>query len=313
MNPARGTRAAVGPLCAALLLAGACAACPAADPSFEDGTLWRVTAPNGAVGTILGTMHIGAAAELAVPGVTWPLLRQSSRLILEVAPQSGTDGERLQRLPPAESLSRRLDRREWASLRTRIAPLGLPPSALPRYKPWVLTQLLQASPNLPLQPLDEKIAEQAQQAGLEVVALETLAEQFAAFECIDLAEQIVLLKETLAMPEPFFADLNRQALALYRQQHVGALVSQLGERFPMGAAARAAEARSTRCVIDDRNQRFARRLPALLEQTGAFVAIGAAHLTGQAGVLARLSEAGFQLDRLADPEAPLPATAEDGR
>lgn len=53
-------------------------------PSFELGTLWRVTAANGAQSHVLGTLHIGQRADLAVPDQAWQALSAAQRLIVEV-------------------------------------------------------------------------------------------------------------------------------------------------------------------------------------------------------------------------------------
>lgn len=267
---------------------------------YDHGTLWRIHAATGAVGHLLGTIHIGQARELAVPPQTWSLLLTANRLVVELAPGSVDVAqlERLQRLPPGESIARQLGAAQMQRLQARLASAGLALRGPQFYRPWVLTQLLQAASPLTLETLDDRLVWQARQQRLAVLSLETLQEQLAAFDCISPAEQLLLLKDTLAMPDGFFESLNRDALALYRARRTGALVALLAERFPVDAAAREATRRATQCIIGDRNQRFAQRLQPLLADNGVFAAIGAAHLVGPGGVLAQLAAAGFKIERI---------------
>ena len=279
-----------------------------AAPSYDEGTLWRLHAPSGAVGHLLGTIHIGQTRELAVPAQTWSLLLTANRLVVELAPGSIDNRalEQLQRLPAGESLARQLGAAELKRLHGRLAQAGLALRQPQLYRPWVLTQLLQAASPLTLETLDDRLVWQARQQRKEVLSLETLAEQLGSFECNTAPEQLALLKDTLAMPDGFFESLNRDVLALYRRQRIGELMATLAQRFPVQPDARAASEHASQCIIGARNQRFAQRLQPLLADNGVFAAIGAAHLVGPGGVLAQLAAAGFRIERIAT--VPTPAT-----
>lgn len=274
------------------------AAAPAA--SYDTGTLWRIHAATGAVGHLLGTIHIGQARELAVPPQAWSLLQTANRLVVELAPGSvdNAELERMQRLPAGETLVTRLSRIELQRLHTRLAQAGLALRDPQLYRPWVLAQLLQSSAPLILETLDDRVVWQARQQRLEVLSLETLAEQLGAFECISPSDQVALLKDTLAMPVGFFESINRDAIALYRAQRTADLVAMLAQRFPVGAAARSASDRATQCIIGARNQRFVQRLQPLLADNGLFAAIGAAHLVGPDGVVAMLKAKGYTVEQM---------------
>jgi uncharacterized protein YbaP (TraB family) len=290
------------------------AAAPVPAAGFDQGTLWRIHAPSGAVGHLLGTIHIGQPRELGVPPAVWSLLLTANRLVVELAPPPPQDdsAERLQRLPRGESLARHLAPADLQKLQARLQAAGLGLRQPQQVKPWVLTQLLQSAAPLTLETLDDRLVRQAKAQRIAIASLETVEEQFGAFECIPLVEQVLLLKDTLAMPEGFFETLNREVLALYRAQRTAELVALLADRFPVGRAAQQASAQATQCIIAERNQRFAQRLQPLLAENGVFAAIGAAHLVGPGGVLARLAAAGYRLERMHAP-TPDPAATETPR
>ena len=48
-------------------------------------------------------------------------------------------------------------------------------------------------------------------------------------------------------------------------------------------------------LLVKRNQRMVERMKPILKQGGAFVAVGAAHLPGETGLLYRLEKAGYRV------------------
>lgn len=269
-------------------------------PIFEVGTLWKVTSATGAQSHLLGTLHIGMGTELGVPPQAWQVLREARRLVVEVTLDE-LDVERVQsfqQMPGGADWSRSWTRDEMSSLRQRLLAAGQPYGVPGRIKPWVLVNAMALGPELPAQSLDEVIIGRARMAGLPVQPLETVMEQFASFDCIDTQEHLHILRDALQTPSADFRSLNRATLKLYAQQKVADLMTLQAARFPRSAAARLADARLTQCAISDRNERFVEKLSTLLLEPGQFVAVGAAHLVGPTGLLARLHERGFRVERL---------------
>ncbi len=269
-----------------------------ATPSFEVGSLWQITSAAGAHSHLLGTLHIGMGAELVVPNEAWQLLLKARRLVVEVLLDE-VDAERVrsfQQMPRGSDWSRSWTHGELTRVRQRLQAAGQPYAAPGRIKPWVLVNALALGPELPAQSLDELIMARARAAGLPVLPLETLMEQLASFDCITSQEHLFILRDALSTPPADFRSLNRETLKLYAQQQLGDLVTLQTARFPRSAAARQADARLTQCAINDRNERFLNKLDELLQEPGQFVAVGAAHLVGPSGLLARLHERGYQVE-----------------
>ena len=94
------------------------------------------------------------------------------------------------------------------------------------------------------------------------------------------------------------ARLIEQSRAQAEREHTASEVSNLliGQQDLNALLDVAAESFNER-LIDDRNRVMAARIAPLLRDGGAFVAIGAAHLPGEGGVLARLTERGYSVTR----------------
>lgn len=172
---------------------------------------------------------------------------------------------------------------------------------------WEITSVTGAQHRLlgqavPAQSMDDLIIAHARVAGLRVTPLETLMEQFAGFDCIDTQAHLHILRDAMLTPAADFKELTRETLSLYAQQRLADLMTLQTTRFPRSAAARKADAELAQCAIDDRSERFLAKLDELLLEPGQFVAVGAAHLVGPKGLLARLHERGFRVRRVATDE-----------
>ena len=61
---------------------------------------------------------------------------------------------------------------------------------------------------------------------------------------------------------------------------------------------RALRAKIDKRLLEDRNHRMVERMLPRFDEGGAFIAIGAAHLPGESGVLALLERRGYTVTRL---------------
>lgn len=49
-------------------------------------------------------------------------------------------------------------------------------------------------------------------------------------------------------------------------------------------------------LIDDRNKKWAKQLPAIMKEAPTFIAVGALHLPGENGILNLLKQQGYTVD-----------------
>lgn len=285
MGIAKANRWAAALLLVALFVLPACA------PAFAQGRLFECRLPARAPNYLLGTMHSADPQVLAVADTLRDPLRHARRLVLELVPDGPARLAAAQAgvLPHGQRLRDLVDAELHAAVVAAMSERGVVPEMVERMQPWALAMEL----SLPAGPrggfLDLHLHEIAVAAGLEIVGLESVAEQLRVFDALAAAEQVELLRYAVknlprvpqqyrAMVDAYVAgDLaGLRTLADAQQQDLG---RRLVDWFA-GA------------MVGERNVRMAERLRHIWTEGGAVVAVGALHLTGETGLLAALRRDG---------------------
>jgi uncharacterized protein YbaP (TraB family) len=281
---------------AALVLA---CAWPAAAQRFDRGLLWRVEGGGAPASHVFGTLHLADPRVTRLPEPVTKTLAQAKSLTVEVAPDASAflalagrmmylDGRDLAGVAGAEVYERA------AAL---TGKLGLPEPAVRLFKPWALAILLSVPPQNPEEVLDIVLARTARAQGKPVHELETLEEQVAVFEGMSEADQVMLLRRTVAEYERMPQLIGRMVESWLARDLAG--LRRIGEEAAGGGIeAKRLYETFTRRLLTERNVRMAARMQARLKEGGAFVAVGALHLYGEAGVLAELERRGWRVTRV---------------
>ena len=170
-------------------------------------------------------------------------------------------------------------------------------------KPWFLA-VLTALPaceakrealNLP--EVDQLLAQTAKDSGVRVVALETPQEQLDAIATMRPEVAATLL--TLAARDPNLNDdLYATTLRLYRESRPAEILPVSDAAGALSKAERSAQDEFTHVLLVDRNALMAKRAAPLLASGGAFIAVGALHLTGKGGLIERFRADGYAVTRV---------------
>ncbi|MGH8598565.1 MAG: TraB/GumN family protein, partial [Gammaproteobacteria bacterium] len=289
-------------LFSSFVLSGQAFECPALEmrdtpraPLYSESLLWEISGPAAQRSVVFGTMHL-AADKIAqpTPAVTAALLR-NKQFGMEVVMDFATllQISEQMRFPDTTTLSSIIGAELFARASELMQRYGVDANTTEQLKPWAVYTTLSLPPGEFSTPLDMVLLQTAQHTNKIVFGLETLAEQTAVFESIATAQQIALVTEVVchyallhAMTEDLIVRYRRGDLAgLYRHAH--------RVRSP------AQEALNERLLVE-RNRRMAERMQPHLEVGDAFIAIGALHLPGADGVLARLAARGYRVRPLPD-------------
>lgn len=291
----------------------AAVAAAAARHPYPAGNRWRAER-DGRVIDILGTIHLDDPRLARIAEDFRPALARADLLLVEMSPEDeaalrrnfASDPGRLL-LPGAQTLPALMPDAAWARLAEELRARGIAPAMGARMQPWYLSLQL-AIPACAAETiaagargLDHRVTGMANETGVPIRSLEDPETLFSLFEDEPLERQVRLMQASLlpegrgedifaTLVESYFDETHAEAWELSRllatetvalpEAEVNALYDELAEE-----------------LLAARNRAWIE----VIESAGAeriALAFGAAHLFGEAGVLALLEREGYTLTRL---------------
>jgi len=258
---------------------------------FGQGLLWRIEPPDAPPSYLFGTLHSRDPEIVRLPAPVAARLDEAQSLSVEV----------LQTPQAAEVYARAIEL-EGRDLEDLIGPArmravvragaryGMPETRLRELKPWVLSVLFGLPPTemTARATLDGVLEERAAARGIPVYGLERIEEQSGAFDRLDLEQQIALLDAALAQ--------NPQIECWWQQVIKPAyLGGDAGTLYALTPKTVDGDDTLWRALIVERNARMVERMQPRLREGGAFIAVGAAPLPGEAGILSLLARQGHDV------------------
>jgi len=264
---------------------------------FTRGLLFEISGAGPTPSYLFGTIHSDDPRVLALPARVQTAFDLADGFVMEAVPdpEAVDKARRVMLFGDGRRLSAVLPMDLYRQVVEAAASRGLTTAAIEPLKPWALVTLLSAPPSRSGEFLDLMLYRNAQEQGKPVAGLETLSEQMEILDGLSEAEQIALLRETLATIGEL-GEVQTRLLAAYVRRDLDSL-TQLNAMYRRWSSPELA-ARVQELAIDERNARMAERLRPLLDQGGRFIAIGALHLPGPKGVLQRLLDAGLVVQLL---------------
>ena len=278
-------------------------------PGMDRGILFRVTPPaetpaqgsaataSPPAGYLLGTIHFGTPEE---QGLDYGKLGQLLNGITVFANEADVDShwdarlDAYRWLPVKKPLSGMLGDGAMAKA-TALLP-DVQPRDMQRMRPWMLLALLEARGEKGGDSsADVRLQRIASGMGKRLVHLETLEDQLRALDCVPPEQHARVLDERLRRPEFLQMDAA-EAMAAYRARDLGAWLADVDRMEGLSDAAKRVEQRSRLCLLEDRNARWIGAIEAQYRQAPTLVAVGALHLMGPNGLIARLRKDGFRVD-----------------
>lgn len=166
--------------------------------------------------------------------------------------------------------------------------------AVLRMKPWLLAAIFDVPRPITPSVQDNLLMAQAEDFGKEVIGIETAAEHFGVMDSISLDEQKTILREVLKRtPEDKERDYESLVQAYLKgdSEKLAVLnVEITGSGMPADLWKRMRVK-----LLDERNTLMAKRILEAAKTKKLFVGVGASHLAGDDGLIARLKQAGYQL------------------
>lgn len=286
-------------LLVSLLLAAPLQAAEKTSNALQQSLLWRVERAGLPDSWLFGTNH-SADPKVAILPKAAATAIDGSRLIvteLKLDDSSAAANMAARMFAPKSALPALLGDEHYRKLVIALKPHGLPEDAIANLKAWVIWITLIQPPrtNQAATPLDMQIAQYGKKASIPNQGIESAEEQLALLESIDDARLARLIR-TLLDHQTEYNALLRQINEAWLHGDLATLHKLSRQPDPFIATEdREWEQQFQRAMIDERNLRMADRLRPLLKKGSAFVAVGAAHLPGDSGLIAQLRQQGYRV------------------
>jgi hypothetical protein len=270
-----------------------------------EALLWRIEKAGVAPSHLFGTMHVSDTRITALSPAVKAALDTSRAVMLEVADLSPkatmtaiTRSAKLLVFTDGRRLDKMLSKDEYETVRTTVERAGLPGNLAAMFRPWIVSTLLAVSEcerrnaenGHPV--LDSRIGQEAKARKIPVLGLETVDSQLAAMASVPDTEQVEMLRAALK-----FAHRNEDMLETLTQMY---LKRQMGAAMPFNLALAASAGVKPEAfssfqseLLVKRNRKMLDGAKPMVAKGGAFIAVGALHLSGKSGLVTLFREAGY--------------------
>jgi uncharacterized protein YbaP (TraB family) len=264
-----------------------------AQPPTEASLLWKIEGKNAPTPSYLyGTIHLICPSDFALSDTLKGCLKQTEQLTLEIDmddPGLMMAMAKSMGMPEGKQLKQLLDSTDYGRLNRYFKDsVGLSIAPFERAKPFMLMSIL-LNRVLACQPQSYELSlmSLAKKQKSEVIGLETVEEQMAVFDSIPYADQarmLVSLMDSLPQARREFGKM----VEVYKRQDIAGLYAlTLESEFDME--------KHQEVLLTDRNKRWISIIEKQVAEKPTFVAVGAAHLGGEEGVIALLRKAGYRI------------------
>jgi uncharacterized protein YbaP (TraB family) len=262
---------------------------------FDRGLLWKISRPGEEPSYLFGTIHVADDDITNVPDVVNRKLAGSRVFVMEALPgaEQAAQLSKMMFFNDHRRLDELISKPMFARVVDILSAYHVPKESAALLKPWAAFVTMSYPPDMrPI--LDLRLLQTAVDNGLDTRGLETLSEQGEIFDQMRMQDQVRLLIDAVCYHKRFVRDFDVMK-SIYRKRDLKALYLY-AQRYSFGDDS--VYDALTRRMLTRRNHVMAERMQPVLEQGGAFIAIGAMHLPGGEGVLALLEKRKYHITRI---------------
>ncbi|HKK38377.1 MAG TPA: TraB/GumN family protein [Cryomorphaceae bacterium] len=264
---------------------------------LSNSLLWKVEKEGIEPSYIFGTIHVLPQSEFELEEKVKTAMDASEELVLEIDmtdPALQTKMFQTMAMQDGMTLDKLLTEEEYEKLSEKLKSIpGAPPIAMVNgFKPFMVATMM-LSEYVGSQPasFEMTLISMASKREMPISGLETIESQMAIFDSIpyeDQADDLMDMVEEGDEMKALFSDM----IAQYKAEEINALYETTEEYTDSDD--------EMRFLLHTRNANWAEALNDKLGEKTLFIAVGAAHLGGEEGVINLLKEQGYQLTPLMD-------------
>lgn len=280
----------------------------AATPNGQ-GLLWRIEKDGVAPSFLFGTMHLTDPRVIDLTPQARAAFDDATTVVIEtlaVLDQKQASMELMQRpdlmmFTDNTTLTGLLDEEGKALVTAALEERGIPLAAVQKMKPWMLMAMValpdceQARKAAGKAFLDIRLASDAKAAGKELAGLESLTDQLGAMAELPMEFHVEGLVETIRLGDRL-EDVFETMIVLYEAGNVGMVWPMFRAVMPEGTDEEGYAEFEER-MVNARNVKMAGNAVPIIDEGGAFIAVGALHLPGEAGLVELLRARGYTVTR----------------
>lgn len=259
----------------------------------ERGLLWKIESANVPASYLFGTIHADDARVTNFSPELMQAMRQTKSFMMETLPAGDLSAifmkqGSLRDLLRPEEVEQLLKLADRHAMRDDVAL---------RMKPWLLASVF-ALP-WPQSPLSQDVLlfGMANDYGMELLGLEDADEHFGALDSLSDKDQLTLLRAVLAQSQQQKEQAFEAVLQAYLNKEIERIATE-DEKWSGMVLPKELWAEVKSRLLDQRNERMAQRIAKQAAASPVFIAVGAAHLSGEGGLISRLRKAGFTLSAI---------------
>ncbi|UWY29092.1 TraB/GumN family protein [Flavobacterium sp. TR2] len=252
---------------------------------LENSLLWEVSG-NGLKkpSYLYGTIHMICAKDYFLSEKAKTAFEKSDKLILEINFTDPNEMSQMQQLAMGkEPLSKKLTPEQLAKLDVILKKsTGMSVQQVDSFSLLTVLSLISMKSFgcLDLKFYEMEFSDAAKKRNIPIVGLETVKSQF------EILEKAYTNDEMLGLLEESTPEEAVQLVDAYKSENIEAM-------YAFSTDKRFTSEKTKKQIVDDRNLDWVKQVPELTKQNSVFMAVGAAHLGGEFGIINLLRKEGY--------------------
>ncbi len=276
------------------------------------GRLWRIEKPGIEPSYLFGTVHLADERLSRLPPELVEIIKGARLVYLEnrdiISGDKSAATEIMNRLglmTDGKTLRSFLGRTDYDRVAAHLSARGITLEAFNMTKPWVVAMLaMLPSCEIAMQIVntpfvDARIGRLALKEGVSLDSLESIEEQLSYFNEIPLETQADMLLDLTKFGSDIIDDFHQSMISLYQKGSIGLFWESYMDLFEVAADDPLLLFLEER-LLEDRNKIMFDRSVEEVTRGNILIAVGAAHLIGETGLVEHYRNAGFTVTKVLD-------------
>ncbi|WP_338841762.1 TraB/GumN family protein [Flavobacterium ginsenosidimutans] len=254
-------------------------------PKLENSLLWEVSGKGLQKSSYLyGTIHMICSKDYFLSEKAKNAFEKSDKLFLEINFTDPNEMSQMQQLAMGkEPLSKKLTPEQLAKLDSILKKsTGMSVQQVDSFSLLTVLSLISIKSFgcTDLKFYEMEFSDAAKKRNVSIAGLESVKSQFEIFE------NAYSNDEMLALLEESTPDETVELVDAYKNENIEAM-------YAVSTDKRFTSEKTKKQILDNRNLNWVKQIPELTKQNSVFIAVGAAHLGGEYGVINLLRKEGY--------------------